>query len=708
MLVCTFVLVWTRYTPLIFRKEKTKENPRLSQRAHDSARCSRFRKMNSNLEAKKVGKPNPKPVFKRKEKVVELIEVDGKKVSKTSTGKRKFHNKSKNGCDNCKRRRVKCDEGKPVCQRCLNMKLECVYTPVQPRRKKDSSRVKYADDKSNLGEDDDEVMKLGEESSDNRDGECGPHSSSRHSSCSSCTHSTDLKTEMNGDDADSMDSENLKINRLKMDNQADSKHKTSMLTDSTKLSSPGRLLSSSTSKGGLDNLLLPPLVSDATIGHQNQHQRQSQRHSQQQQQQQQHQQHQQHQQQQQQQQTLQQQPQAHQAQQQINNIYSPTESENVSINSFEESDRDESDAGEASNYPGQPLALTLTRNEDVTHGTYNSQDDNVSELSSVSRSLHSLGSTNSLGDNDHVDESSDYSVLSILPSISITDALGHFRLVLQSSLLQNPDTKEVYTAIRQSNNEPAVADVEDDWLLYDSHFSMDNLQMLTLQDLLDTNRSFPKIIFYSMIVVSDEQELQEATNSKKNAIASPLQKPVQNTTSSAIPKVDSDVSLSNEPQQFYALPGEEKDIDDDDISLSDQSGPRMYAPTRMQSNATTAHRSLHTVNSIGDWAFVHDDIHNGKKSSEKDAGVRFDADSTASHPLVAQRTTSRNLLSKVNTATSLNAVERSKSTPLPITFKSFHGMDNEGKRWRDKMDKFRRKRGHKGHKGENSAGCTIM
>ncbi|CUS22156.1 LAQU0S04e09472g1_1 [Lachancea quebecensis] len=76
---------------------------------------------------------------RRKEKVIELIEVDGKKVSKTSTGKRKFHKKSKNGCDNCKRRRVKCDEDKPSCQKCINMKLECVYTPVASRKRKSSS-----------------------------------------------------------------------------------------------------------------------------------------------------------------------------------------------------------------------------------------------------------------------------------------------------------------------------------------------------------------------------------------------------------------------------------------------------------------------------------------------------------------------------------------------------------------------------------------
>ena len=79
-----------------------------------------------------------------REKDAELIEVGGKRVSKTSTGKRKFHNKSKTGCDNCKRRRVKCDEGKPFCKKCTNMKLDCVYSPIQPRRRKDSSTSKFS------------------------------------------------------------------------------------------------------------------------------------------------------------------------------------------------------------------------------------------------------------------------------------------------------------------------------------------------------------------------------------------------------------------------------------------------------------------------------------------------------------------------------------------------------------------------------------
>lgn len=67
-----------------------------------------------------------------KEKYVELIELDGKRVSKTSKGKKKFHSKSRNGCINCKRKRIKCDETKPTCIKCQNSKLQCSYATIQP------------------------------------------------------------------------------------------------------------------------------------------------------------------------------------------------------------------------------------------------------------------------------------------------------------------------------------------------------------------------------------------------------------------------------------------------------------------------------------------------------------------------------------------------------------------------------------------------
>ncbi|EXJ84987.1 hypothetical protein A1O3_05662 [Capronia epimyces CBS 606.96] len=51
--------------------------------------------------------------------------------------KRKAHRKSRLGCRNCKLRRVKCDEKKPLCEKCLEFGVVCNYDPsipdLQPR-----------------------------------------------------------------------------------------------------------------------------------------------------------------------------------------------------------------------------------------------------------------------------------------------------------------------------------------------------------------------------------------------------------------------------------------------------------------------------------------------------------------------------------------------------------------------------------------------
>ncbi|KAH6716466.1 hypothetical protein BKA61DRAFT_603196 [Leptodontidium sp. MPI-SDFR-AT-0119] len=41
---------------------------------------------------------------------------------------RKFHTKSRHGCNECKHRKVKCDEARPSCLRCLNRRAPCTYT----------------------------------------------------------------------------------------------------------------------------------------------------------------------------------------------------------------------------------------------------------------------------------------------------------------------------------------------------------------------------------------------------------------------------------------------------------------------------------------------------------------------------------------------------------------------------------------------------
>ncbi|EAW11062.1 Zn(II)2Cys6 transcription factor [Aspergillus clavatus NRRL 1] len=43
---------------------------------------------------------------------------------------RRPHKKSRSGCSTCKRRRVKCDETKPICRRCDKIGASCVYSPV--------------------------------------------------------------------------------------------------------------------------------------------------------------------------------------------------------------------------------------------------------------------------------------------------------------------------------------------------------------------------------------------------------------------------------------------------------------------------------------------------------------------------------------------------------------------------------------------------
>ncbi|KAI0976271.1 hypothetical protein F4678DRAFT_416526 [Xylaria arbuscula] len=40
---------------------------------------------------------------------------------------RKSHKKSRNGCQYCKQRRIKCDEGKPSCSNCLRLTISCSY-----------------------------------------------------------------------------------------------------------------------------------------------------------------------------------------------------------------------------------------------------------------------------------------------------------------------------------------------------------------------------------------------------------------------------------------------------------------------------------------------------------------------------------------------------------------------------------------------------
>ena len=50
-------------------------------------------------------------------------------VLRVQPRRRQYHHKSHQGCVDCKRRHVKCDEAKPSCKACLRNDLACVYPP---------------------------------------------------------------------------------------------------------------------------------------------------------------------------------------------------------------------------------------------------------------------------------------------------------------------------------------------------------------------------------------------------------------------------------------------------------------------------------------------------------------------------------------------------------------------------------------------------
>jgi len=53
-------------------------------------------------------------------------------IDSSNARKRKAHKKSRLGCRNCKLRRVKCDENKPMCDKCQEFGVSCNFNPAIP------------------------------------------------------------------------------------------------------------------------------------------------------------------------------------------------------------------------------------------------------------------------------------------------------------------------------------------------------------------------------------------------------------------------------------------------------------------------------------------------------------------------------------------------------------------------------------------------
>lgn len=297
-------------------------------------------------------------------------------------------------------------------------------------------------------------------------------------------------------------------------------------------------------------------------------------------------------------------------------------------------------------FKGEPLTLTMTRTDDFTSSEeYDGLDSNPSSSDTDLSSFESC------------------SLVSVLPSISIADSFGHFRLVLQSVLFINPTSNEIFTAIRQSNNKPTKADVDDDWLLYDSQFSMHNLQMLTLQDLSELNKGCPKILFYSLVEVIDTPSLEDADTDCAT---------ISNTAPTSLNRVPTSTSVSCEPRVFFPP----------NVNSSDTSGCRL---TKGNTNSSTlGHRSIVTTNSAADLM---------RQSIESNTPVRKNG-STAK------------AFKGHDSSRSAGIMERTRSTPLPTALKTISGSDSHrSKKWWG--DFKRRGHGNAVRRFADDKGCII-
>ncbi|OJJ07007.1 hypothetical protein ASPVEDRAFT_201474 [Aspergillus versicolor CBS 583.65] len=61
---------------------------------------------------------------------------------------RRRHRKSRNGCLECKRRRIKCDEMKPSCSRCVLTMQKCIYPPTSPTSQPQGEAPEARDDRA--------------------------------------------------------------------------------------------------------------------------------------------------------------------------------------------------------------------------------------------------------------------------------------------------------------------------------------------------------------------------------------------------------------------------------------------------------------------------------------------------------------------------------------------------------------------------------
>lgn len=98
------------------------------------------------------------------------------------------------------------------------------------------------------------------------------------------------------------------------------------------------------------------------------------------------------------------------------------------------------------------------------------------------------------------------------PSIVTTNtSIGtsiQYNLILDSMLFINVDDGLITTAIKQSTDNSTLNqsaydedydDDEEEWLLYDENFSLDNLQLLNFDEVIESTPHTEKVLFYSLV-----------------------------------------------------------------------------------------------------------------------------------------------------------------------------------------------------------------
>lgn len=73
----------------------------------------------------------------------ETEEKGDKGENETQGARRRKHKNSKNGCPNCKKRRVKCSETLPACSNCVRRKVRCGYLDYTEEQLKDLTQSKF-------------------------------------------------------------------------------------------------------------------------------------------------------------------------------------------------------------------------------------------------------------------------------------------------------------------------------------------------------------------------------------------------------------------------------------------------------------------------------------------------------------------------------------------------------------------------------------